>query len=98
MPRSTLNLALGSGRAAAAGVGNKGALLDRAARAGLPVPPGIVLLDEAWEQARSAGLVAVHDGTVTAPDAARLVAALRLPQELWSGGLVAVRSAFSAED
>ena len=40
-------IALGSGEAAGAGAGNKAALLDRARRAGLPVPPGYVLLAEA---------------------------------------------------
>ena len=38
---------LGSGQAVAIGVGSKAALLDRAARAGLDVPPGVVVLDDA---------------------------------------------------
>lgn len=47
MPASALLIPLGSGQVAAAGVGNKAALLDRARRAGLPVPHGYVLLAEA---------------------------------------------------
>ncbi len=38
-------VALGSGTVAAHGTGPKAALLDRAAAAGLPVPPGVVVLD-----------------------------------------------------
>lgn len=38
-------LELGGGRAGAAGIGNKAALLDRAARAGVPVPVGFVVPD-----------------------------------------------------
>jgi len=47
-------IALGSGQVAAAGAGNKAALLDRARRDGLPVPPGYVLLAEAEGRLRGA--------------------------------------------
>lgn len=39
------HVALGSGRAVAAGVGSKARLLDRAAKAGIAVPCGFILLD-----------------------------------------------------
>jgi pyruvate,water dikinase len=67
---------------ARAGAGPKAALLDRAARAGLPVPAGVVVPDQA---------VRVADGLP--PE--HLAAALGL---LGGRGPVAVRSAFSAED
>jgi phosphohistidine swiveling domain-containing protein len=96
---------LGTGHVAGAGVGNKGALLDRAARAGLAVPEGIVLLDEAWQRALSAGLAVVQGDTVIAADPVGLLDALDLASQFSNAQLardsqcpVAVRSAFSAED
>ena len=86
---------LGSRRAVRRNSGNKAALLDRAANAGLPVPAGVVLLDNAWQEAVAGGLVTVAAGQVVLNDAAGLHALL-----LESGlqRSVAVRSAFSAED
>lgn len=49
---------LGSGRARKRGVGGDGRYLDEATRAGLPVPPGAILLDEFYRFCRDAGLVA----------------------------------------
>ncbi|MGF1470610.1 MAG: PEP-utilizing enzyme [Rubrobacteraceae bacterium] len=83
---------LGSGFAAGRGIGNKAALLDRAARAGLPVPRGVVLPDEECRWALEKGLLS-PEGEVSDPT--RLVAALDLPR---FSRPVAVRSAFSAED
>ncbi|NJN96519.1 MAG: hypothetical protein HC875_21635 [Anaerolineales bacterium] len=90
-------LPLGSGQAAGLGVGNKGALLDRAAQAGLPVPQGFILLDSAWHTALAAGLVKVEGQSVTISDPSRLLSALQL-DFLNPPPLLAVRSAFSAED
>ena len=94
-PHPPTFLRLGSGLAAKAGVGNKGALLDRAARAGLPVPPGLILLDSAWQEVRRLELVLVDDASVTTPDAGQLLAHLALPRFAHP---LAIRSAFSAED
>jgi rifampicin phosphotransferase len=106
-------VSLGSGQAASLGIGNKGALLDRAARAGLPVPKGLILLDSAWQQALAAGLVTLQDKTVLLPDPAGLIKYLQLDPLNYSSlqtlprpstpdpyprSLLAVRSAFSAED
>jgi phosphohistidine swiveling domain-containing protein len=92
-------LRLGSGGAAARGCGPKAALLDRAAHAGLPVPPGVVVLDEAWHSALARGLVRLEGTgsrqTVSVPDPTLLVHLLGLPQ---LDTLLAVRSAFSLED
>jgi len=88
-------LPLGSGQAARLGVGNKGALLDRAAQAGLPVPQGFILLDSAWHTALAAGLVRVEGQLITIPDPSGLLNALQLDPLT---PLLAVRSAFSAED
>ena len=51
---------LGSGEAARAGAAPKAALLDRAARAGLPVPAGFVVLDGEPARAAGGGLWAVR--------------------------------------
>jgi pyruvate,water dikinase len=87
--------ALGSGRAAGSGIGNKAALLDRAAERGLPVPAGIVLRDEARAAAIERGLVRLDNGRHAIPDPRALFEFLNFPA---FSGLVAVRSAFSAED
>jgi phosphohistidine swiveling domain-containing protein len=92
-------LRLGSGEAAHRGCGPKAALLDRAAHAGLPVPPGVLVLDEAWRSALERGLVRVAGvrsrRPVSVPDPSLLVHLIGLPS---FGGPLAVRSAFSGED
>lgn len=89
---------LGSGRAKKRGVGEKGHLLDAAARAGLPVPTGGILLDEAYRLLLAEGVV-VQDERVTIPDPGflhhTLFAAIRFPR---MDRLVAVRPTFSSED
>jgi len=90
---------LGSGKAAGYGCGPKAALLDRASRAGLSVPAGVVVLDEGWRSALDRGLVRI-EGTggrqsVSVPDPTLLVHLLGLPA---FDGYLAVRSAFSVED
>jgi pyruvate,water dikinase len=92
-------LRLGSGEVARKGCGSKAALLDQAARAGLPVPPGVVIHDDAWRWAVERGLVRVEAPTdrrpVSVPDPSLLVHLLRLPE---FPGPLAVRAAFSGED
>ncbi len=90
---------LGSGEVARKGCGSKAALLDQAARAGLPVPPGVVVHDDAWRWAVERGLVRVEAPTdrrpVSVPDPSLLVHLLRFPE---FRGALAVRAAFSGED
>ncbi len=92
-PRFTLRL--GAGLASQADVGNKAALLDRAATAGLKVPQGIILLHEAWQDALASGLATCHEGRLTVVDPAPLLNLFESPHLT---GPVAVRSAFSSED
>src|SRR3954454_1543972 len=90
---------LGSGRSANLGVGNKGRLLDLAARAGLPVPAGLILLDDTWHAALRLGLVRPErsgpNANVEVGAARRLLARLDLPA---FARRIAVRSAFALED
>lgn len=95
---------LGSGRSANLGVGNKGRLLDLASRAGLPVPAGLVILDDAWHEALRLGLVrrepargdaGAGGGRIVLGDGERLLARLNLPP---FARPIAVRSAFALED
>jgi phosphohistidine swiveling domain-containing protein len=86
---------LGSGRSANLGVGNKARLLDLAARAGLPVPAGVVVLDDAWHAALRLGLLRREKTGVEVGDARRLLARLDLPA---FARPIAVRSAFALED
>ena len=88
-------IVLGSGRSANLGVGNKARLLDLAARAGLPVPAGVVVLDDAWHAALRLGLLRREAARVEVGDAARLLARLDLPA---FARPIAVRSAFALED
>jgi hypothetical protein len=59
---------VGSGRARRRKVGPRGVRLDRAAHAGLPVPPGAVLLDELLRVCLQEGLIERSDGRVFFPD------------------------------
>lgn len=59
---------LGSGRASKRGVGRAGRFLDTAARAGLPVPPGGILLDEFYWLALEHELAVVRNGRLTIDD------------------------------
>ena len=90
---------LGAKRARKRGVGNKGSYLDEAAKVGLPVPNGAVLLDELYQFALEEGIISVTGKQVVAqqPDGlhALLYDFLRFPR---LGRKVAVRSAFAAED
>jgi pyruvate,water dikinase len=90
---------LGSKRAKKAGVGHKGALLDYAAKMGLPVPNGGIILHEFYLYALENGLVRTENHQLTAPDPSALAQTLfdtfRLPR---LDKPVALRSAFAAED
>src|SRR4051812_40886045 len=86
---------LGSGRSANLGVGNKARLLDLAARAGLPVPAGVIVLDDVWHAALRLGLVRREKTGIKVGDARRLLARLDLPR---FARPIAVRSAFALED
>ncbi len=86
---------LGAGRAPLHRVGQKGAMLDKAARIGLRVPKGVVLLDAVIDLGMLAGLIVNTPGGVVVPDAAALLRYIGLPKFTRP---VAVRSAFSVED
>jgi len=60
---------LGSGRTRKRNVGRKGSLLDRAAKSGLPVPTGGILLDDFYRICLAEGLVEIVDSAVVIPDA-----------------------------
>lgn len=73
----------------------------------MPVPRGLILLESAWQEALTAGLVTLQTGTVSVPDPAGLINYLQLDTLAHSTPqtpppnprpLFAVRSAFSAED
>jgi pyruvate,water dikinase len=59
---------LGSGRARKQGVSQKGQLMDRAARAGLPVPAGAILLDPFYRLAIAENMARVEQERVTIVD------------------------------
>lgn len=90
---------LGSGRAKKHDVGNKGRLLDAAAKARLPVPNGGILLDKFYRILCAEGVIEEVGAHVVVPDAQWLYEVLyrdlRFPK---LRRRVAVRSAFSAED
>ncbi len=86
---------LGSGRSKKWDVGLKSQLLDRAAKAGLPVPAGAILLDEFFQLVLAEGVIVTeNDTTFVAPDptwlSETLFESVHLPR---MGKLVAVRSA-----
>lgn len=88
-------LKLGQNRAARLGIGSKAALLDKAARAGLSVPRGVIVPEEVWAAAETATLLHSTPRQLTLTDPYGLWAWLALPAFT---APVAVRSAFSAED
>ena len=59
---------LGAGRAGKRGVGHRGVLLDKLARAGLPVPEGAILLDDLFRIYLSEGIIELADDRVVVPD------------------------------
>jgi len=91
-------LPFGSGQAARRGCGTKAALLDRAARAGLPVPTGVIVLDEGWQFAVERGLVRVERAgarrPISVPDPSLLLHLVGFPS---FKGPLAVRAAFSGQ-
>jgi pyruvate,water dikinase len=88
-------LALGKGAACARGIGNKAALLDKASSAGLPVPRGFIVTEEALNWMIRNGIAqksAERISVCRKLEFARLAGIDSLPAPF------AVRSAFSAED
>jgi len=65
---SPLFIWLGAGRARRRHVAQSGQLLDQAAKAGLPVPPGAILLDELLHVFLSKGLLEHQGGRLFVPD------------------------------
>lgn len=59
---------LGSRRARRRGVGDKGRFLDEAASAGLPVPPGGILLDETYRLLLAERVIVLAADRVSVPD------------------------------
>lgn len=59
---------LGAGRAQKRDVAAKGRHLDKAAKAGLPVPPGAILLDELFQLLVKEGVMVLENGRITTPD------------------------------
>jgi hypothetical protein len=95
-------LPLGYGQASKYGIGPKGALLDLAVRYRLPVPAGIVLVDDAFRTAIADRLIHIvqADGQeqITAPEPYRMIAAFNLPNPNWEmPGPYAVRSCASLD-
>lgn len=96
MPVSSHDLVpLGKLRAVRARVGPKAANLDRAAAAGLPVPAGVVVLDEFLSVSLRRGRLAQTADGFTIQDKAAFVRSLNLPL---AAPRLAVRSAFTVED
>ena len=65
---SPLFIWLGAGRARRRHVAQPGQLLDQAAKAGLPVPPGAILLDELLHVFLNKGLLERQSGRLFVPD------------------------------
>lgn len=82
---------LGANDAPKYGVGSKAARLDRASAAGLPVPFGVILLDEGIGALTAAGYVAFKNQQYVIQDLPLLFSSLRLPN---FERPVAVRPAF----
>jgi hypothetical protein len=93
---------LGSGRARRRGVGSPARQLDQAAHAGLPVPPGAVLLDEFFRFALDTGLARADGRGVVIPDAElwhnTLFHSVRLPRFRRPVAVYAVADATTAAD
>lgn len=90
---------LGSKRARKNRVGNKGALLDEAAKASLPVPNGAILLHDFYQSLLDEGIVVQENGRISCPYPQALFdslyTAVHLPR---FDKKIAVRSTFSVED
>lgn len=80
MSESGLWIKLGSGKTEQHGVHGIATLLDRAARAGLNVPKGVVILDTVWDQAILRGLLVIGHGTMDVPSPQHMLRFLNLPE------------------
>ncbi len=98
--KERLYVPIGAGNALKYGISGGAALLDIARRAGLPVPPGIILVDEAYRRALGNGLIRLEpSGALSAPDATRLAFALAFPNFEWElPGPFSFYTAFSGPD
>lgn len=98
----TMFIWLGAGRARRRKVGDAGRLLDEAARGGLPVPAGAILLDEFFRLARAEGLAVESGSRVTVADPQllhnTLIHSVRLPRFRQPVRLCPVRAAGEASD
>jgi pyruvate,water dikinase len=86
---------LGSNQTRGTTIGNKARLLDQAAARKLAVPAGIIVTDETIRAWIAQGDLVEQSSVVSCPDVPCLMQQLGLP---FSTGLIAIRSAFSAED
>ncbi|MFQ3581987.1 MAG: PEP-utilizing enzyme [Chloracidobacterium sp.] len=86
---------LGAALGSRLGVGPKAASLDRAAAAGLPVPDGLIVLDELFGESLRQGWLQAAEGRFVLHDVATFERALNLPVV---SPRLAVRSAFAVED
>lgn len=98
--KERLYVQLGLGSATLYGVTGGAAMLDFAAAARLPVPTGLILIDEAYRRALGSGLIRVKvSGQVTCPNPTALIVALRLPNTEWEfPGPYEVRAGSSLDD
>lgn len=86
---------LGAGHTEGTAIGSKARHLDKAANQGLPVPPGIIVRDESLQIALLQGLIIQRGNEYICREPRKLIDLLNVPG---FDGLVAVRSAFGAED
>ena len=97
--RHTPFIWLGANRAKKHNIGPKGQLLDVAAKAGLPVPSGAILLDDLYQLLLEAKIILPENGRLITPDPHALHQALyhdiHLPR---FDKTVAIRSAFTNKD
>jgi hypothetical protein len=88
---------LGSGRAKKRAVGKKGRWLDQAAKSGLPVPAGAILLDEFYQLLLVEGVIGLENGRIRTTNPTwlhqTLYESVRFPR---LDNLVAVRAAAAA--
>lgn len=87
-------IALGSGEVSRRQLGSKGRFLDMAMRKGLPVPPGVVVLEEAWQALEQRAFISELD-VAPSENTTELITLLQ-EQGLFAPWVV--RSCFDVED
>lgn len=99
MARSSFMIALNRGNLMRRGIATKGVLLSRAQRAGIAVPPSMILLDEAWQFARQHDMLAGPTDVLVPRDIGAFMNALKIfPGLTELGARVAVRGLYTAEN